>query len=140
MRKLHASSPCCHKTQNLNPELFNILAAALFRLVYGLCVCGGLCGVSAGAIRGLCGGAMMEIYRSFVSAALRQGHSMKAAGELWKQSAIRRTMVEDMLESKRLKGRFVLDPEKMKQCMRRCCKSMAEKQCWLMYTVRPCQS
>ena len=54
---------------------------------------------------------MMEAYRAFVSAALRQGYSMKDAGELWKKSAIRRALVEEMPESKRARGRFVLDPE-----------------------------
>ena len=56
------------------------------------------------------GGPMMDVYRAFVSASLRQGWTMQAAGQLWKRSSIRRCMVENMPESERKRRKFELDP------------------------------
>ena len=52
----------------------------------------------------------MEVYRAFVSASLRQGWTMQAAGQLWKRSSICRCMVENMPESERKRRKFELDP------------------------------
>ena len=56
-------------------------------------------------------GPMKGAYQAFCAAARRDGHSFAEAAVLWKRSAIRRAIIEDMSVAERRKRKFTLDDE-----------------------------
>ena len=49
---------------------------------------------------------MVQAYRLFIGAACRDGFTFKQASQLWKQSTIRQTLVEEVSEAERKKRKY----------------------------------